>query len=189
MLRILNRLFRDPGDSLTLVVGGAPQRFSSIPAFQKYLSQRIDVPDEIGRSARTRSGSQHVRYEASVLKKALEWHQDLVTKAMVEMLMHNKCIGPIDSRNFSRDHGWREIMEGLNEQTSRYDAFKYEALKMYTRYMESRSAFAGADDAEPANSGPISARHTFTSRQIHDRSDNTLGQEDDEQQQHNAVNQ
>jgi hypothetical protein len=178
MLQVLSRLFRDPEDSLTLVVGGSRQRFASIPAFQKYLSQR------------TRPASRHSRCEeTSALKKALEWHQDLVTKAMVEMLMHNKCIGPIDSRNFSRDHGWREIMEGLNEQTSRYDAFKYEALKMYTRYMESRSAFAGADDSESANSGAVSARQTFTSRQIHDRPDHTLGQEDDEQQQHNAVNQ
>jgi hypothetical protein len=189
MLQILNRLFREPGDSLTLVVGGARQRFSSISAFQKYLSQRIDMPDEIGRSALTRPDSQHVCCEASARKKALESHQDLVTKAMVAMLMHKQCIGPIDSRNFSRDHGWREIMEGLNEQTSRYDAFKYEALKMYTRYMEARSAFAETDDSEPASSGAISSRQAFTSRQIHDRPDHTLGQEDDEQQQHDAVHQ
>ena len=177
MLQVLSRLFRDSGESLTLVVGGSRQRFASIPAFQKYLSQR------------TRPASRHSHCEATVLKKALESHQDLVTKAMVAMLMHKQCIGPIDSRTFSRDQGWREIMEGLNEQTSKFDAFKYEALKMYTRYMESRSAFAETDDSGPANSGAVSAHQAFTSRQIHDRSDHTFGQEDDEQQQHDAVDQ
>ena len=177
MLQVLSRLFRHPEDSLTLVVGGSRQRFASIPAFKKYLSQR------------TRPASLHASCTASALNKALESHQDLVTKAMVAMLMHKQCIGPIDSRTFSRDHGWREIMEGLNEQTSRYDAFKYEALKMYTCYMEAHSALAETDDSEPADSGAISPQQAFTSRQIHDRPDHTLGQEDDEQQQHDTVDQ
>ena len=156
MLKLLARLFPDSEDSLTLVVGGVRQRFSTIASFRKYLSQRIDVPDErrsaSRRSALMRSVEQNVHCGAPALEQALELHRQLVSKAMVEMLMNNKCIGPIDSRNFSRDHSWREIMEGLNEQSPKFDAFKYEALKMYTRYMEARSALfeSGKSDSATA---------------------------------------
>jgi hypothetical protein len=154
MLKMLARLFPDSEDSLTLVVGGVRQRFSTIAAFRKYLSQRIDVPDErrsaSRRPALMRSVEQNVHCGASALEQALESHQRLVAKAMVEMLKNNKCIGPIDSRNFSRDHDWREIMESLNEQSSKFDAFKYEALKMYTHYMEARSTLFEREKSDSA---------------------------------------
>lgn len=53
---------------------------------------------------------------------------------MVEMLINSASIGPIDSCHFSRD-----IIEGLSEQSSKFGAYKYEVLKMYTHYMETRS--------------------------------------------------
>lgn len=154
MLKLLARLFQDSEDSLTLVVGGVRQRFSTTEAFRQYLSQRIDVPEK-RRSASQRSAlmpavEPDVGCGASAMQHALESHQRLVSKAMVELLMNNKCIGPIDSRNFSRDHDWREIMEGLNEQSSEFDAFKYEALKMYTRYMEARTTLFEHENSDSA---------------------------------------
>jgi len=162
MLGLLSRLIADPEGSLTLVVGGARRRFSSIEDFREYLSRRIDVPGDkhgiMGFYEPTRPTSENEHREASSLKRALESHQALVSRAMVDMLMHESRIGPIDSRNFTRDHGWREIMEGLNEQTSNFDAFKYEALKMYTKYMAARTALAESDSEPKASMAPAQNR-------------------------------
>ena len=100
------------------------------------------------RSLLTHAGAQKLHCQTSALKDAIESHQHLVTKAMVDMWMANECIGPIDSRTFSRDHAWREIMANLNELPPDFDAFKYQALKMYTQYMEARAALL--EVAEPA---------------------------------------
>ena len=144
MLQILNRLFPDPEGSLSIVIGGSRRRFLSVEDFKEYLSRRIEVSakkrNALLRPALTRAGAQNLHCQASTLKEAIESHQHLVSKAMVDMLMANKCIGPIASRTFSRDHAWREIMGNLNEMPPAFDAFKYQALKMYTRYMEAWAA-------------------------------------------------
>lgn len=144
MLQILSRLFPDPEGSLTIVIGGVRRRFLSVDDFKEHLSRCTEVSarkrSAILRSALTHAGAEKLHCQTSALKDALESHQHFVTKAMVDMLMANACIGPIDSRTFSRDHAWREIMENLNELPPAFDAFKYHALKMYTQYMEARAA-------------------------------------------------
>jgi hypothetical protein len=44
----------------------------------------------------------------------------------------------VDNRIFSEDHAWREFMEALNEQDSKYSDYKRVALVKYLQYLASR---------------------------------------------------
>jgi hypothetical protein len=131
---MLSKLFPKP---LELKVGDQVLKFCSIADFEFCMNGRTSVP--------SKKITQMVKFSVQQLKKEARTIKD-IEKMFVAILSHsiedqnsiNRALRELDTTVFSQDHGWRNIINSLNEGEDEFNPFRRIALVKYMQYLSSR---------------------------------------------------
>lgn len=124
-------------NALQLTLGDKTLTFNSLDEFEFALSGRTEVPWE--RLARSfQLSGEELKREATGIKRVEKQFVEILSKTMEDHTTIGKHFGGMDTKIFSNDHQWRDIVDALNAQGPEYDEFKRLALVKYMQYLTSR---------------------------------------------------
>ena len=137
--RLLGRAGLRRGRSLPLELDLPDRtvRFRGIAEFEFALGSKTEYP--VGRiaellprpAADLRKVATHIRYVEKRFAQVL-------TDSMHEPGMVSELLREVEIKLFSKDHGWRDLIDGLNQCGPEYDEYKRLALVKYMQYLGSR---------------------------------------------------
>jgi hypothetical protein len=122
---------------LVLDLTAGSVRFRSVSEFEFALSSKTGfpvakIPDIVRRPAwELKKVATHIRHVEKRFAEVLT--QSLEQPGLVGELMRE-----VEIKLFSQDHGWRDLVEALNQKGSEHDQYKRLALVKYMQYLGSR---------------------------------------------------
>ncbi len=112
-------------------------RFRGITEFEFALSSKTEYP--VGRVAELLPRSPaDLRKVATHIRQVEKRFAEVLTDSMHEPGLVSELMREVGIKLFSKDHGWRDLIEGLNQCGPAYDEYKRLALVKYMQYLGSR---------------------------------------------------
>lgn len=122
---------------LNLLLDGVTVTFNTIDDLKFALEAKTQLPiskyDELralSMDALTRQATDIRKVEARLLQ--------ILDDSFAEPMAVDYQLRDMDVRIFSEDHGWRDLMEALNDQSTEFADFKRVALVKYLQYLANR---------------------------------------------------
>lgn len=122
---------------LELDLGERVVRFDTLGDFEFSLSSRTDVPAaKVGELVRFEPEA--LRREASDIREVERRFVQVLSQSLASPGTLGHLLREIDTKLFSHDHDWREIMRAVIEQSAAFEEYKKIALAKYMQYLGSR---------------------------------------------------
>ncbi len=131
---MLNKFFTKP---IELKIGEQIYKFCSVADFEFSLAGRTAVPSKKITDMVQFSTTQ-LKKEAKTIKDIEKRFVGILSKSIDEPNSINRAIRELDPVIFSQDHGWREIISGLNTGHDELNPFRRIALVKYMQYLSAR---------------------------------------------------
>ncbi len=131
---MLDNFFNKP---LELQVGEQTLKFSSVADFEFAVSGRVSVPSR-KITEMVKFTPEQLQKEARTIKEIEKKFVSILSKSVEDAHSINRSIRELDPLIFSGDHGWRDIISGLNDGGDEFNAFRRIALVKYMQYLSSR---------------------------------------------------
>ncbi len=132
---MLQRFFTHP---IELTINHKSVMFNSVEDFEFALDARTAIPlDKITNAVK--ASLQELRQEAEAIAVAAKTLSNLMSQSPETSSGITMRLKSTDCSVFSKDNGWRDIINGLNNDES-FESCKYKqvALKTYLRYLSNR---------------------------------------------------
>ena len=131
---MLDKLFSKP---VELVIGEQTLHFHSLVDFEFALNGRTSIPAK-KISDLVKFSVQQLKKEAHTIKEVEKRFVEILSKSIEEPEGIGRAIRELDPIIFSNDHGWREIINALNNSDDDIDEFRRLAIVKYMQYLSSR---------------------------------------------------
>lgn len=131
---MLDKLFAKP---LSLKIGGQDISFNTLKEFDFALSGRTEVPSKKMAELLVLSPDD-LKREAKSIKAVEKQFVEILSNSIESQTSIAEYLKKIDSKVFSQDHNWREIMSSLQQKDDDYDELRRLALVKYMQYLTAR---------------------------------------------------
>lgn len=132
---MLDKLFSKP---IELQVGDQTLKFSSIIDFEFALNGRTSLPSNKITDL-VRFSAIQLKKEAHIIKEVEKNFVSILSKSIEEPESIDRSLREMDPLIFSQDHGWREIISGLNNsELEDLNEFKRMCIVKYMQYLSAR---------------------------------------------------
>lgn len=153
-------------EPLKVDLGGVTITFNVVDDLKFALESKVQLP--VSKYDELRSLSvESLKKQATDIRKVEVRLLQILDDSFSEPMSIDYQLRQLDDRIFSEDHGWRDLIEALNEQDSEFADFKRITLVKYlqylanrqdlikrvywTKYKESRGEPAAAQASPPSN--------------------------------------
>ena len=123
--------------ALTLNLPDRTVTFNGLPEFEFALASRTEFPVHKVDQLIDRSPDE-LEHLATQIRKVEKRFAEVLGQSIQDPDSVTELLHEIEIKLFSQDHGWREIVEALNDQGSAYDDFKRVVLVKYMQYLGAR---------------------------------------------------
>jgi len=131
---MLNKFFTKP---VELKIGEQTYKFSSVADFEFSLAGRTAVPSK-KITDMVKFSTDQLKKEAKTIKDIEKRFVSILSKSIEDTNSINRALRELDPVIFSQDHGWRDIISGLNSGNDDLNAFRRIALVKYMQYLSAR---------------------------------------------------
>ncbi len=122
---------------LRLQLGEQVVSFDSVSGFEFALASRTEVPaTKVAGLVRLEPAA--LEREAASIREVQRQFVGVLSAALGTPGLIGSALGEMDTKLFSQDHRWREIMAALRRQDREFEEFKRVALVKYLQYLGSR---------------------------------------------------
>jgi hypothetical protein len=111
--------------------------FRSMKEFEFALRSRTEFPATRVRELMALSPAE-LEYNAATMRQVERDFADILAQAVHHPELIGEYFRELETKLFSHDHGWRDIMEGLIRLSPAFDAYKRVALIKYMQYLRAR---------------------------------------------------
>jgi len=131
---MLNKFFTKP---VELKIGEQTYKFCSVADFEFSLAGRTAVPSK-KITDMVKFSTDQLKKEAKTIKDIEKRFVGILSKSIEDTSSINRALRELDPVIFSQDHGWRDIISGLNNGNDDLNAFRRIALVKYMQYLSAR---------------------------------------------------
>ena len=117
-----------------------PDRFVNFPSMKEFefaLRSRTEFPAARVRELMTLTPAE-LEHNAATMRQVERDFADILAQAVHHPELIGEYFRELETKLFSHDHGWRDIIEGLIRLSPAYDAYKRIALIKYMQYLRAR---------------------------------------------------
>ncbi len=82
--------------------------------------------------------TEQLKKEAQTIKHIEKRFVSILSKSIEDANSISRALRELDPLMFSQDHNWRDVINGLNEASEKYHAYRRIALVKYMQYLSSR---------------------------------------------------
>lgn len=122
---------------LRLEIGSRRITFNTLDDFEFNLAGRTELP-AIKVAEFMLLDVEDLRRQAIDIRRTEKRFAEILTDSLRRANTIGDTLGSMDSKLFSQDHEWRDIIDALKDQPPAYDEFKRVALAKYMQYLGSR---------------------------------------------------
>lgn len=131
---MLNKFFTKP---VELKIGEQTYKFCSVADFEFSLAGRTAVPSK-KITDMVKFSTDQLKKEAKTIKDIEKRFVSILSKSIEDTNSINRALRELDPVIFSQDHGWRDVISGLNNGNDDLNAFRRIALVKYMQYLSAR---------------------------------------------------
>jgi len=131
---MLNKFFAKP---LEMTIGEVNLKFSSVADFEFSMAGRTAVPSK-KITEMVKFSLDQLKKEARTIKEIEKKFVAILSRSIEEPGSINRAMRELDPLIFSQDHGWRDVINALNDNDEEFNPFRRIALVKYMQYLSSR---------------------------------------------------